>query len=231
MPNILGQLLPMLGAGAQGFMQGTEAGTNLKQIRQLTAMREAKEQREALAFPISQEAGELQNLTTRQTYDQSEEIFPMLQRGRELDISNQEHLQGPADSGLIEVLRRAGMDFSNIPGLQHQDALSGAGYSISKMLEGGRNYRAITPRPTSGKSPFDQKLALLKIYESSLDPVKAMEAAYQIDPDIAAKFKEMNMPAVQFRRWILSEIQKIDPNFISQSDPYEDIMKRVGKPF
>ena len=180
----LGQLIPLVGAGAQGYMQGSQAKLAQDQIRQLMALRDAEELRTGQLHPVRMAAAQ-------QDISQSRDLFPSQLEGAGLKnmLGRQEadlgaRMQGMGSPSLEAFLEQnVGGEFG---GLTEDQQWKGAG--LVRSLELGRE---ATRRKgmESGAERNSMEGRLLRLYNDALNkstPKEAFDYILNADPEVAA---------------------------------------------
>lgn len=209
--SVLSQILPMAGAGASGFMQGNQQGMEMKQLKQIMAMREANEMRATLRHPEEMRSMKGINAARELDTEQSRAAFPVMQRGRELAVKNTEHMYGPSDPGLNAMIKDQ-YGYNVPPEAMHSDVMAMIPGMNSQRSQAAMTYRAGMPK--AGSDPhkrFDRLMAMRKsIRDNPSDMATILQSA---DPEIKAAFVAAGRDRIQLQKWIEDQMDKEQPGW------------------
>lgn len=149
MLDLLAQLLPIAGAGAQGYMQGSDLALQHQQMKQIMAMKEAEEMRAKTMFPIQHQAAQVGL------------------QSAEGDLAYNQRLRGEVSPELQEFMGRAGK------GVTEDQYWQGLGHFTREKL----GYIGRMPRPTDPNKYKSDLFNIYSRVSKGLDPMDAVLAA------------------------------------------------------
>ena len=163
--SLLSQLLPLAGAGAQGYMAGDQQALQAQQIKQVMALREAEEMRSRELHPLRIQA-------QQQNMQQSEQLFPEQLEGamqgnimQRLGIRGQEQQVDQTGGMLAQMMGQVQ------PGFQGEAAAPyGQQLDLLRLFAQRKAAEEATKRKgmLTGGEAMGQETKLLKLYQDTL---------------------------------------------------------------
>lgn len=195
MLDLLAQLLPMAGAGAQGFLQGTQKRDQHDQLRQLMALKEAEEMRTQVQFPKQMRAMDQDYAYNAQTQPEKLKQLQLSNTSAALLAQMQGHQAGPTGQRVSDVIKGLSPSFpvdENMPYHQTMDF-----YGMFNQGERANAVANIRRQPT-GAQQDQTKVRLLKQWgdiQRFQTPKQIFDYAIGADPEIAAAIQSAPVTA------------------------------------